>query len=89
VVHGFNVLFHWNAINTQALQTLKKFYEKGLEEFVSGNFEKAEYFFHEAVVAVPGDGPCKLLIQRCREHLMEEKRGDDVAWDGVLRFSVK
>ena len=54
--------------------------------YVHGEFAAAGALFEAAAQLRPDDGPCRVMVQRCR---MLAESGQAVAWDGIWRFDAK
>ncbi len=61
-------------------------YEKGLEQYKNGEWEKAVILFKKALEIDPDDGPSKILISRCHE--LEESPPEG-QWQGIYTLSSK
>lgn len=67
------------------LEKMVDFYQKGLEQYKSRNWDKAIDFFSKAY-EINSDGTSSMYIERC-QHFKEEPPSDD--WDGVYVFKTK
>lgn len=61
-------------------------YNKGLELYKQRKFKEAITYFEKALEIIPGDGPSKLYIERCKEYIANPPADD---WDGVYVFTTK
>ncbi|MDR1044748.1 MAG: CHASE2 domain-containing protein [Candidatus Adiutrix sp.] len=61
-------------------------YEKALNLYFKGDFQKALGLFETSLFFIQGDGPAELMSNRCREYLREPPAGD---WQGVSSLAVK
>ena len=67
------------------IEKMVDFYQKGLEQYKSRNWDKAIDFFSKAY-EINSDGTSSMYIERC-QHFIEEPPADD--WDGVYVFKTK
>ena len=65
---------------------LQKAFSRGLEHYRTRAWEEAEACFQEALDLVPGDGPSRLYLDRCRT-CRENPPPED--WQGVTVFETK
>jgi len=65
---------------------LQKAFSRGLEHYRARAWEEAEAYFQEALDLVPGDGPSRLYLDRCRA-CCEDPPPED--WEGVTVFETK
>jgi adenylate cyclase len=63
-----------------------KHWHGGREAYVGGRFAEAVALFEAAAVLKPGDGPCRVLIERCLEFT---RNGVPAGWDGAWHFDLK
>lgn len=68
------------------LEELVGLSDRGLELFADREFERALEFFDEIGRLRPGDGPSRVLADRCRAFLDSPPAED---WDGVYRLASK
>lgn len=72
-------------INEKKSQVIQ-FFEKGLENYLDQNWEKAIKYFEQALKIDPLDGPSKRYINRCQQ-FMQKPPGE--GWDGVYTMKTK
>lgn len=61
-------------------------FEKGLEAYRSGQWEKALETFEELTIDYPQDGPSHVFVKRCHDLVAEPPQG---TWDGVYVMKTK
>jgi len=61
-------------------------FHKGLEEYRSGEWERALRTFEELTRDYPQDPPSRIFVERCRDLLQQPPEG---AWDGVYVMKTK
>ena len=61
-------------------------FHKGLEEYRSGQWERALETFEELTINHPQDAPSHIFIKRCHDLLQQPPEG---AWDGVYVMKTK
>jgi adenylate cyclase len=61
-------------------------FHKGLEEYRSGQWERALRTFEELTLVYPQDAPSRIFIERCHDLLQQPPEG---AWDGVYVMKTK
>ena len=63
---------------------VKELFEKGLEEYRRGGFERALKYF-EMVLEIKDDPPSKVFVERCRDLIVNPPS----EWDGVYTMKTK
>ncbi|HIJ82580.1 MAG: adenylate/guanylate cyclase [Magnetococcales bacterium] len=61
-------------------------YNAGLERYKARDYKDAISHFEKALGVIPGDGPSKTYLDRCKEYLVNPPAAD---WDGVFVFTSK
>jgi adenylate cyclase len=58
----------------------------GRVAYDEGRFDAAIVAFAAAAIVRPGDGPCRVFIERCTEFV---RSGKPAGWNGVWHFDRK
>lgn len=61
-------------------------YRAGLDDYKNRNYTDAIGKFENALAVIPGDGPSRTYLSRCKEYLDNPPPED---WDGVFQFTSK
>jgi class 3 adenylate cyclase/CHASE2 domain-containing sensor protein len=84
-INIFEVLGKKTELEDSALEMVN-FFERALRHYFQRDFAGAMARFERALKANPGDVPCQVFMERCRQCLMEPPEPE---WDGITVLGLK
>jgi len=70
----------------KAMREGVEYYSRGLSAYRSRQWDKAAAYFEKTLTLIPGDGPSKTMIERCRGF---KAAPPDAAWNGAYTMTSK
>ncbi|MFC1554628.1 CHASE2 domain-containing protein [candidate division KSB1 bacterium] len=71
---------------SKEMEEIREFYSKGIEQYLSKNWDKSIEYFNRALEIDENDEPSKVYIQRCKAF---KENPPPEQWDGVFTMTTK